>query len=433
MDASWRNIGLITRREYRFRTRQRAFVILTIILAVVLVLLASAPTIIEAIRGGGDRTITIAVTDTSAPAATGDAIATLDARLRANGAGDTIALIATSAALETLRAQVNSGTLRGILMMSRDAGGDLIFAYETKDGTRDATTTRIQQAAAELAVVDRLQRAGVNTAQVFAPAPFAVRATQPQTATRSESERFTSRSIAYVLAILLYTSIIVYGMWVAGGVVEEKSNRVMEIMITAATPTELMAGKILGIGAAALTQYLCITIPAAVALALQGPLAQALFGGRRGTSGLDLTSISLAAAAAFVGFFILNFLLYAALYAAVGSLVSRQEEVQQISGPMNFLMIGSFFAATFALGAPDSTVARVFGFVPFTAPIVMLVRVIVGTPAAWEVALAVAILLVSIALAVALAARVYRIGVLLYGTRPTLRTVFKLSGARTAR
>ncbi len=439
MQRSWEKIGLIVRREYRARVRQRGFVILTTLMAAVFVLLACAPTIVQAIRSGRNDTTTIAVYDAANPAATPDDIARLDQQLKADGAGGSAITLLTAAVFTAVsREQVNTGAYDGYLTIGRNPAGDLTFDYATQSGARDATAARIQQAAAFLAVRDRLTRAGVDPsrqAQIFAPPTFSVSATKPAASggAQSDTERTTNRGLAYVLDIVLYTTIIVYGMWIAGGVVEEKSNRIMEIMINAATPTQLMAGKILGIGAAALTQYLCITIPGAVALAAQGRIAQALLGERTGAAALDLTDLSATAVVTFIGFFILGFLLYAALYAGAGSLVSRQEDVQQIAMPMQLAMLGSFFAALFALGKPDDTLTRFLAFVPFCSPLVMLTRILVGHPAPWEVALSVVILVASIAFFVALAARIYRIGVLLYGARPNLRTVFKLDHARVAR
>jgi ABC-2 type transport system permease protein len=439
MQRSWEKIWLIVRREYRARVRQRGFIILTIAMAAIFVLLACSPTIVQAIRSGRNDTTTVAVRDAANPAATPDDIARLDQQLRADGTnGSAITLVVAATGDLPPQQQVNEGKDDGYLELNRNPAGDLTFDYVTKSGTRDTTATRIQQAAAFLSVRDRLTRAGVEPsrqAQIFAPPPFSISATQAASIadTQTETEKITNRGLAYILDILLYTTIIVYGMWIAGGVVEEKSNRIMEIMINAATPTQLMAGKILGIGAAALTQYLCITIPGAVALALQGRIAQALLGTRTGAAALDLTGLSVTAIVTFIGFFILGFLLYAALYASAGSLVSRQEDVQQIAAPMQMAMIGSFFAALFVLGSPDSSLARVLAFVPFCSPLVMLTRVLVGHPAPWEVALSVAILIASIAICIALAARIYRIGVLLYGVRPNLRTVFRLNHARVAR
>ncbi len=439
MQKSWEKIWLIVRREYLARVRQRTFIAITILMAVVTVALACAPTIIQAIRNGRESTTTVAVIDTANPSAASGEIARLDQQLRADGtAGSAITLTAASGTVDAARDQVSTGTYTGLLTLGRNPAGDLTFDYTTESGTRDTTTARIQQAAAFLAVQDRLSRIGIDPARqaaVFAPPVFALHATKVATDTsaQTETEKATTRSIAYILDILLYTTIIAYGMWIAGGVVEEKSNRIMEIMINAATPTQLMAGKIIGIGGAALTQYLCVTVPGAIALASQGKIADALLGERRGVTSLDLSSLTTTAVVAFLGFFILGFLLYAALYAAAGSLVSRQEDVQQIAGPMTMLMLASFFAALFTLGKPDSLLAHVLSFVPFSAPLVMLTRILVGNPAPWEVALSVLILVASVVFSIGLAARIYRIGVLLYGTRPSLRTILKLSDSRVTR
>lgn len=438
MQRSWEKIWLIVRREYRARVRQRSFIVITALMAVIFVLLACAPTIVQAIRGGRESTTTIAVIDMANPVAADD-IARLERQLRSDGtSAETTALIPANGPVEAARDQVTAGMYDALLVLSRTPAGDLTFDYANKAGTRDATAARVQQAASFLSVQDRLARMGVDPsrqAEIFAPPAFSARATKASTGAdgRTETEQNTNRGIAYFMDIVLYTTIIVYGMWVAGGVVEEKSNRIMEIMVNAATPTQLMAGKILGIGAAALTQYLCITIPGAIVLASQGRIAQALLGERRGVASPDLTGLTATAAATFLGFFVLGFLLYAALYAGAGSLVSRQEDVQQIASPMNMLMIGSFFAALFALGKPDAPLARVLSFVPFSSPLVMLTRILVGSPARWEVALSVAILIGGIVVLVMLAARIYRVGVLLYGTRPSLRAVWKLNHTRVAR
>jgi len=451
MQRSWEKIVLIVRREYRARVRQRSFVIITMLTAVVFVLLACAPAIVQAIRSGKASTApaTIVVADLTGTRSVQDDIAQFNEQLSADAIGSSplpfeaaiVPLTPASdlgRALDALHARVRDGQTGGLLTIANLSTGGLSIAYETNAGARDTTEIRIQQAASAIIMQDRLQRLGLNTAQqaqALAPVMFTLHVPPEkpgQTAT-SETEKITNRGIAYILDILLYTTIIVYGMWIASGVVEEKSNRIMEIMINAATPTQLMTGKILGIGAAALTQYLCITIPGAVALAAQGRIAQALLGTRTSSTALDLTGLSVAAVVAFLGFFILGFLLYAALYAGAGSLVSRQEDVQQIAAPMQVAMIGSFFAAIFALGKPDATVTRVLAFIPFCSPLVMLTRILVGHPAPWEVAISVAILIASVALFVTLAARIYRIGVLLYGVRPNLRTIFTLNHARVAR
>ncbi len=450
MGTSWKKILLIVRREYQSRTRQRSFRITTALMAVALVLLACSPTIFQAIRNGRSTApAAIAVADLTGTRSVQDDIAQLDQQLRADAIGssplpfEAVAVPLTPAsslgsALDMLHERVRDGKIGGLLTVDNLSTGGLSIAYETKSGARDTTEIRIQQAASTIIMQERLQRLGLNPtqqAQVLAPVMFTlhVPAEKPGQTATSDTEKITNRGLAYILDIVLYMSIIIYGMWVAGGVGEEKSNRIMEIMINAATPSQLMVGKIVGIGAAALTQYLCITIPAGIVFATQGRIAQAVLGERKGAASLDLTGLSVTAFGTFLVFFVLGFLMYAALYAAAGSMVSRQEEVQQIAAPMNMVMVGSFFGALSALGSPDGTLARVLAFVPFSAPLTMMTRIIAGNPAPWEVALSVAIMVASIALFIGVAARIYRIGVLLYGTRPSLRTIFSLNRARVAR
>jgi ABC-2 type transport system permease protein len=135
----------------------------------------------------------------------------------------------------------------------------------------------------------------------------------------------------------------------------------------------------------------------------------------------------------FLVYFLLGFTLYAAMYAALGSLVSRQEEVNQAVSPMMTVMFVGYFAAFFTMWMPDSVLSRVLSIFPLTAPFVMISRVIVGDPPAWEMALSVILLVITMILAILFAGRVYRIGVLLYGQKPSLKAVFSRDLAQTSR
>jgi ABC-2 type transport system permease protein len=209
---------------------------------------------------------------------------------------------------------------------------------------------------------------------------------------------------------------------VATSVVEEKGSRVMELMLNAATPGELLGGKVLGVGAAGLTQYAAIVAPAVAALLIQAPLARLLLGDSGADDG-PLVGLTGGILLAFGTFFLLGFALSALLYAAAGSLVSRQEDVQQVALPMLILSFGGYIGAAIATGAPDAGWVAPLSLVPFFSPYLMLVRLMVGHVSAGEVALAVALLVAAIGAALWLAIRVYRAGVLLYGQRPTLEMV----------
>ena len=224
-------------------------------------------------------------------------------------------------------------------------------------------------------------------------------------------------------------AIVTYGTWVAMSVAEEKGSRVMELMLNAATPLQMLTGKVLGNGAAGLLQYGAILACVVAGSLVSGPLHQELLGTPGTNLGLDV--LSPVVFGAFIVLFITGFLLYSLLYAGLGSLVSRQEDVQSATSPLMMLVFVGYFASIFALQAINEGWVRILSFVPFFSPYIMLARVSVGQVAPWEFALAIAIMLVTIGFAVTIAARIYSAGVLLYGQRVGLRQI--LRAARVSR
>jgi ABC-2 type transport system permease protein len=325
--------------------------------------------------------------------------------------------------------QVRAGDLDGLLTIRRDAG-DLTFEYLSDAGPTSQTRQLVAQAAQSLATQDRLSRAGLTPqeqAAITAPVAFDAAAADPNA--RDEADFGPSLLLAYALVILTFMAVLTYGNWVAQSVAEEKSNRVMELLITAATPRQLLAGKVLGTGAAGLTQYAVIVATAAIAFIASAPLAENL-GGVAG-SAPSLPTITIPMVLAFAGLFFGGFLLYSTLYAATGSMVSRVEDVQQAAGPLMVLAMGGYFASFAALNAPDANWVAVLSQVPFFAPYLMPVRVLLTSVSASEVLISLALLAVAIVVAIWIAARIYSAGVLLYGQRPGWRQV--LRATRVAR
>jgi ABC-2 type transport system permease protein len=229
------------------------------------------------------------------------------------------------------------------------------------------------------------------------------------------------------MTILIFMIIIMYGTWVAMSVVEEKSSRVMEVVLNAATPFQLLTGKVLGVGGVAFTQYVAVVAAGLVALLLQGPVTS-LVAGEGVTLDLPqgLTPLMLLA---FAAYGVLGFLLFASLYAAAGSLVSRQEDVNSVVMPMTLISTAGYMVGVYAsMGLIDSRAGWVIGLalVPLTSPFMMLGRIAVGDATPWEVVLSLALLVAAIAAALWIAARIYAVGVLLYGSRPGPRAVWRL-------
>jgi ABC-2 type transport system permease protein len=219
----------------------------------------------------------------------------------------------------------------------------------------------------------------------------------------------------------MFITILIYGMWVATGVATEKSSRVMELMISAASPRQLLVGKVLGIGGAGLTQYIAIAVPVMLVLAFQDDIAGAILGS--GQAGLPTGGLTIGLIAAYGMFFLLGFALFALIYAAVGSFVSRPDDLQTLSLPLSLVAMAGYLSALLVLlGGGTGTLARIVSLVPPFSPFAMLARLMVSDVHPLEVALSVVILLVTIAAVAVVTVRVYATGVLLYGQRPGIRT-----------
>lgn len=269
--------------------------------------------------------------------------------------------------------------------------GDEILVESELDSELQAL---VQAAHRELAISDALAEAGASPDEVAAasPEPLATRALDPD----DDAEDRTG--LATVGTFLLYAQLFGFGYWVASGIVEEKSSRVVEVLLAKAGPRPLLAGKILGIGAVALAQLVVF---------VAGGLALATAVGT-----VDLPPGTLRVAVELVGWFLLGFAIYACVFAMGGAIASRVEELQNTTGPITVVAMGAFFAALAAGNDPEGLVARIATFVPVSAPMVLPIRSAAGSLPAWEAAVAAALLVVTAVVVVRLAARIYAGGAL---------------------
>jgi ABC-2 type transport system permease protein len=432
---TWTKLGTVARREYAVRVRTRSFIFGTALLVIGVVAIALLPVIVRAFDQMDETRLAV----TAQPGSLATAAAgTLDQLLNAptDGTTDTqhpsfvISIVGDTA---TARDKVTAGEYGAALAISRTSSGDLDFVLYTNDDANGRTATLIHQAANAVAIADRLNRAGVtpgDQAGMFAPAEFQVSWPDPErTAPTQGTQAAASQDLlGFGMTILIFMIIVMYGNWIAMSVVEEKSSRVMEVVLNAATPFQLLGGKVLGVGGVALTQYAVVVVAGLAALALMDPIGSLVLG--QDSSALALPSgLTPELLLAFGVYGVLGFLLYASLYAAAGSLVSRQEDVNAAVMPMTFLSMGGYFVGVYAsIGLLDvgSGVITALSQIPFFSPFMMLGRIAIGGAEPWEIVLSVLLLVVSILVAVWIAARIYAAGVLLYGQRPGMRTVWRL-------
>ena len=423
------NAYYVARREYLIRVRTRTFAILTVAIAIVGIALTLLPLGIRVI--GGDKPSRIAVYSTAADLSV-DPVATLQASLNASGAGggsqngsrgSRFSLVATSDPASA-KDQVRTDKLDGLLSLSRAANGDIAFDYFSKDAPASQRLALVRQAAGSLAIADRLQRAGVaasDRTRIFAPTAFATTPADPVAARRNQDQFVPSYALATIFVILMFMAIQVYGNWVAASVAEEKSSRVMELLISAATPRQLLFGKVLGNGAAGLTQYLVVLLAAGLGFLLQGRLSETLLGGSAATT---LPGVTPSVLVWFGIFFVTGFIQnktvshLAVSFASIGVALL-------IAIPLG-VWLGHLHRFSFlAINVIDAGWVRLLSFVPFVSAFFFPARIVLSDPAPWEYVLSVALTLVGILGGLFVAARIYEAGVLLYGQRPTMRALWR--------
>lgn len=439
-----RTVGLIIGREYKNHVTQRSFIISTTIMLVLVVIGACVPTAIRYFTSSTAPAQTkMAVVNNAGAIAglNGEALTQyIETKLNEGVTGTEtpgqpsseqpfIVTLESATAVADLQKQVKDGTFNMLLVIDRSTSGDLRFTQYTNTSSGSSTTPQLEAAPVQLNFLDRASRLDLTpeqTRSLSAQPEVNVISAQQESESRSISEQVAGYVVAYAGIILVSLSVFLYGNMVAQGVAEEKGGRIMEILINAATPFQLMVGKILGIGAAGLTQMVCLVGVGIGALFLQIPLSAALFGSESGGLPFNIAGVSLTPLLLLLLYFLLGFLLYATLFAAVGALVRRQDEAQNAATPLTMLFMVGYLVSYAAIYIADAPWVKVMSHIPFWTPALMLVRVGMGTVAWWEIVLSVVLMTATIFICTLIAARIYRFGVLMYGQKPGLRQLVKV-------
>jgi len=228
----------------------------------------------------------------------------------------------------------------------------------------------------------------------------------------------TSSFVAiYVLFFLMYMVILLYGMNVARSIIEEKSSRVFEVLLATIRPEEMMAGKVIGVGSVGLTQV-AVWLATAVILTHTAIIA-AVAGGNAHVS------LSASQIVFFVVYFLLGYLLYSSIAAALGAMVNSEQELQQLNMILVMPLAGCMFALTTVIPNPDGLPARIISQIPFCSPLIMYMRISLGHPSGKEIALSIAVMIATIYAVLWVASRIYRVGILMYGKKPTLPEILR--------
>jgi ABC-2 type transport system permease protein len=222
--------------------------------------------------------------------------------------------------------------------------------------------------------------------------------------------------VQVTIVMVLYITLLTYGIMTMRSVLEEKTTRIVEILASSIKPVHLLSGKILGVAGVGLTQYL-IWVSTAGLFSAYGAVVGSAFSPRAALPSLHLPTSYLVYP---LIFFVAGYFLYASLYAALGSMVSSEEDLQQLQLPVTLTIVACMILCPVIQRAPNSPLAVVLTMIPFFSPILMVFRITVQTPPFWQIALSLAICAATTAAVIQVSARIYRVGILMYGKRPSL-------------
>lgn len=428
------NFGTVVRFTVMNKLKAKPFIISTIVFLLIISVVVNLPYIIMQFQGGGtDKVQTIGyIQDEAASGSTAaqqlqqyfETVESSKLQLKPfPSSGD------AAADEKTLRDALNNGELYSYLQFGEmtDSGFPEVIVKSEKL-LDDSISNQIEAALHIIRQSNVLAQSGLSEQQLNElQAPIVVEAVQIKGSMSGEdgdsaisaAEQGVNMGIIYFLIIFLFMAVMISGQMIASEVTAEKSSRVMEVLITSVSPLTSMFGKITGMFLIVLIQLASYIAVALLNISLPHN-AEMLQGFNIDLSTVDPMLIIFA-----ILYFLFGFFLFATLYAALGSIVSRTEDLGSAIMPMTFISLAGFYIAIFSIATPDSMLVKISSHIPLFSPFVMILRVGLTNISTWEVFVSLGILVVTIYLAVVFSAKIYRTGVLMYGKRPSFKELRK--------
>jgi ABC-2 type transport system permease protein len=432
-----RNTYLIAKREYLERIRTRAFMVMTVLIPALMGGSLYLPALFIGRHAQESKHMVVVASDQSSgeviahelKVAKDEALKQKDEALKQTALSKPGLAQVPASRLEievdtnsselnraALAAKVDRKQLDGVIWATNDALASKHILFITRDVSSFEENIEIQGSVSKAVQRDILKSKGLSDAEIENAQARVQLETQSPSGKPAGNFQSTILPMLFMIMVL-YMSVLLYGINVMNAVLEEKASRVMEVVLASAKPTELMAGKVLGVGAVGLTQ-IAIWVAA-------GALLPGVMGGN-----LDVTKIIAGKVVVFfVIFFVLGYLLYSSLYAAIGAMCNSQQEAQQISQLVTLPLVLPLFLIGYILQYPGSPIAVVASMFPLSSPLIMFTRIAMDKEPLmkmWDqIAAAIAIDVLTIYLIILLCAKIYRVGILMYGKRPTMPEIMK--------
>ena len=419
------NILMILRREYLERVTKKSFWIGTAVFPVLMVGLTTLPMLLVGL--GGNEQKTIALVDATDKLYDPLVKELSDKKLKDGTLRYTIEKVPLAGSLEateqSLEPRARAGKLFGILTVAKDIDAKDAFTFYGKTVGDIKSTAEIESALRRAAIGVRFLNANIVADKsvvdkLMAPVDMETREISKEGGS-TKKDFMTAYLGTFAFVMVLFMTLLLYGIAMMRGILEEKSTRVMEVLLGSVSPDELMTGKILGIGLVGLTQ---VGIYAVTAGVLRMYMAAKVTDSSM--SGV-LSTFTLSKLAFFLIFFLLGYFMYVALFACVGAVCNSEQEAQNLQAPIQWCLMLPMISTIFFVGQPDSKISVLLSLVPIFTPMVMFMRICVQMPPAWQIALSIALTTAFTWFLFRSAAKVFRIGILMYGKRPTIPEIMK--------
>ena len=432
-----KNLGLIIEREYSTRVKKKSFIILTLVMPLLFVGIAFVPLWLSTINESGTRNIAV-IDQTGMYSSTFKSnenfnYQILSDRSKADESKLGEELYAILQITGDLRENPNAITLTSKKQVSLELQQEIEELLSEKlrqqhledlshNGNVDASTIQSVKT-----ILENDSKIRISTLRLDKDGGY------------SETSSMVSTAIGFMFTILIYMFIMVYGGMVMQSVMEEKRSRIVEVMISSIKPVDLLVGKIIAIGLVGLTQlFIWVLLLASMSCAgapILGISTDAINAGNASMAAAEefdmkqiaqmLFSINwFEILISFILYFIGGYVLYASIFAVIGASVDNEQDTQQFMMPITILLLFAFYAGIYSVNNPDGPLAFWGSFIPFSSPIVMMVRIPFGIPF-WQIAVSLVILYATFIGMAYIAAKIYRVGILMYGKKPTLKEIIR--------
>lgn len=427
----------VVRREFVTRVHTKTFIITTLLLPLVILLLAVLPTLM---LSGAGTTTRVAVVDGASGRLGHQVQQVLRAeKLDAEKSGQaryTVELVPAEGRVDAVRDKLiaqtgfsrkqDKGRFDGILVLPEGVLESGKLTYYGSNASSPTAMSHLQSALSKAFAGTRLARDGIDlgvVSQAMRPVDL--------DATKVSEGKLTGQSgkgaffVAYGMGFLLYMAIMLFGQQTMVSVIEEKTSRVVEVLISSLTPFQMMLGKVVGVASVGLLQMAIWGLSAWLITSQAGHLAAMVGAGDSAVANFALPHIAPGLVVMFLVYFVLGFLVYGALYAAIGSMCNAIQDSQQYASIVTMLIVVGFLVVFAVIPQPDGTLAHVMSWIPFFAPFAMPVRWALTSVSAYELAGSLLVMVAGTLFCVWLAARIYHTGILMFGKKPSWREVWR--------